>query len=150
MKLMLPFDGSDDAMAAVVFTVNLIKSGLQADVLLANVQRPATLYERITARDSEALDQISEGAANHLLARAEMSLKAAGIAAALEHVNGEPAQELLEMAQRHKVELVVIGALGMEPIHADAIGPVVMSVLMRSSVPVLVVRDAEKPALGNA
>ena len=50
MKILLPVDGSGLSLHEVRFALRLVKDGLKASFVLANVQEPASFYEIITAR----------------------------------------------------------------------------------------------------
>ena len=56
MKILLPIDGSELSLHEVRFAIRLVREGLQAQFLLANVQEPASLYEMVTLPDPAALD----------------------------------------------------------------------------------------------
>ena len=79
MKILLPVDGSEVSLKAVRFAIELIRQGLQADVVLANVQDPVSLYEMVMAPDPQVLESVSEGAGAYLLEGAEALLKQAGV-----------------------------------------------------------------------
>ena len=57
-KIFIAVDGSGPSLAAVHHALALVRGGLRAQVVLANVQEPATLYELVTSRDP---DQIAAG-----------------------------------------------------------------------------------------
>ena len=59
MKILLPIDGSDEALAAVRHAIRLVDEGLQASFVLANVQAPANLYEIVSAPDIGVLEEVS-------------------------------------------------------------------------------------------
>ena len=51
MKILLPVDGSDLSLEAVRYALRMAQDGLQINVVLANVQEPANLYEVLVAHD---------------------------------------------------------------------------------------------------
>ncbi|MBC7618443.1 MAG: universal stress protein, partial [Candidatus Saccharibacteria bacterium] len=59
MKLLIPVDGSELSLEAVRFAVRVLLAGLRGEVVLANVQEPASLYELIVAHDPDVIDQVS-------------------------------------------------------------------------------------------
>ena len=77
MKILLPVDGSEVALKAVRLAIELTRKGLQADMVLTNVQEPASLYEMVMAPDPQVLENVSEGAGAYLLKGAEALLKQA-------------------------------------------------------------------------
>ena len=70
MKILLPVDGSQLSLEAVRFAIRLVREGLQASFVLANVQEPATLYEVMVAHDADVLQlaaRLELGATNAYL-----------------------------------------------------------------------------------
>ena len=61
MKILIPVDGSALSLEAVRHALGLIGQGLRADLVLANVQAPASLYEIVVAHDPNV---IKDGAAS--------------------------------------------------------------------------------------
>ncbi|MFG5407776.1 universal stress protein [Piscinibacter sakaiensis] len=68
MNILLPVDGSADALAAVRHLVALRRAGLAAEAVLVNVQEPPTLYEVVVAHDAERLSDLRRAAGADLLA----------------------------------------------------------------------------------
>jgi nucleotide-binding universal stress UspA family protein len=140
MKILLPVDGSEGALEAVRHALRLIAEGLQASVVLANVQEPASLYELVVAHDAEVIEQVSEAAAEHSLAPARAMLAAAGVEVETEIAHGDPGHALVDIAERTECDLVIVGARGMELYESGALGPVATAVLHKVRVPVVVVK----------
>ena len=55
MKILLPIDGSADALQAVRVALQWVAEGLKAEFVLVNVQDPASLYEMVVTHDVERL-----------------------------------------------------------------------------------------------
>jgi nucleotide-binding universal stress UspA family protein len=142
MKILLAVDGSEGSLAAAHHALQLVRSGLQASFVLANVQEPASLYEVVVAHDAEVIEQVSAAAAAHSLAPAQALLRAAGIEFETEVGHGDPGHLLVEIVERCGCDMVVIGARGMEPFDGGSLGPVASSVQQHASVPVTVVKRA--------
>ena len=142
MKILLPVDGSENALEAVRHALRLVQDGLRASFVLANVQEPASLYEVVVAHNAEVIEQVSEAAAEHALAPAQALLRAAGFAFETEVGHGDPGHQIVEIAERCGCDLIVLGARGMEPLEG-ALGSAADSVLRHASVPVMIVRRNE-------
>ena len=142
LKILLPVDGSEAALDAVRHALLLVDHGLSASFVLANVQEPANLYELVTAHDPDVLQQVSTGAAEHLLAAAEPLLAAAGVSWEREIASGDPGHVLAEMIERHGIDAVVMGARGLGAARSAVAGSVSHWLLTHGPVPVTVVRDA--------
>lgn len=143
MKILLPVDGSPDALAAVRYALRLAEGGLAAEMVLVNVQVPASLYEVVTAQDAEVIEQVRSSAGADLLAPAEALLQASGLSWESEVVGGYPSTMLTEVLENYGCDMVVMGARGMAKPDGDGLGSVTEAVLSHSPVPVTVVRVAE-------
>lgn len=143
LKILLAVDGSPASLAAVHHAVRLLREGLAASFVLANVQEPATLYEMVTAHDPQVLEQVSAGAGAHALEAAASVLVEAGASFEEEVAQGAPAQVLAEMIERHGVDLVVMGARGMGSARSVLTGSVSHWLLSHAGVPVTVVKAPE-------
>lgn len=139
MKILVPADGSPAAMAALRHVLELCGAGLQASVVLVNVQPPATLYEVVTAHDPDVIREVKGAAGADLLAPAEALLQQAGVDYELEVAGGEPAPMIVELAENYGCTLIVMGA-------DDAGGDVVDDVLAQCPLPVTVVPVPEAAA----
>jgi nucleotide-binding universal stress UspA family protein len=139
MKLLLPVDGSPLALDAVRHALDLVTQGLQASFVLANVQAPSSLYEMVVVHDADRLAGLARAAAADALAPAESLLRAAGVEFEIEVATGDAAHLLIDIAEDHGCDAVVMAARGASSGLA-AIGSVAQAVLARSPVPVTIVR----------
>jgi nucleotide-binding universal stress UspA family protein len=148
LKILLPVDGSVASLDAVHHALDLVRNGLAATFVLANVQEPANLYELMTAHDPEMLHEISAGAGAHLIEAAEALLNAAGVSWEREIASGDPGHLLAEMIERHAIDAVVMGARGLGAARSAVAGSVSHWLLTHAPVPVTVVRhfDEQAPA----
>lgn len=145
MKILLPVDGSDLSLQAVRFLVRLASQGLHTEVVLVNVQEPASLYELVVAHDVEVLERVVAEAGAHALSAAEALLRQAGIAFDSEVVKGDPAHSLIDMVERFGCDLVVMGARGHGDLRSALLGSVSHEVLHACGVPVMIVKpEAEE------
>lgn len=139
MKILLPVDGSENALEAVRHALRLAGDGLRATYVLANVQEPASLYEVVVAHDAEVIEQVSQAAAEHSLAPAQSLLRGAGLVFDTEVGHGDPGHQIVDIAERCGCDLIILGARGMEPLEG-ALGSAAESVLRHAGMPVMVVR----------
>jgi len=142
MKILLPVDGSAAALAAVQHALHLVREGLQADFVLANVQEPASLYEMVVAHDPEVIERVRSEAGAELLAPAEALLEAAGLSYESEVAGGEPATLLVDLLENYGCDAVVMGARG----AGSGSASVALAMLQHSPVPVTLVRAPEGEA----
>ncbi len=143
MKILIPVDGSELSLDAVQHGLRLVREGLQASFVLANVQEPASLYEIVTARDLQVLQGVSEGAGAHLLESAEALCKAAGVACELEVASGDPAHALVDIAERFGCDAVIMGARGRGAVRSALLGSVSQAMVHASAIPVTIVKHAQ-------
>lgn len=143
MKILLPMDGSPAALAAVAHALALRAAGLDAEFVLANVQEPPSLYEVIVAHDAEVIDQVRRDAGADLLRGAEALLDAAGARYESVVAGGQAANVLVDLAEEHGCDAVVMGAHGQGGGDGAEPGPVAQALLRHSPVPVTLVRVAE-------
>jgi nucleotide-binding universal stress UspA family protein len=143
MKILLAVDGSAASLAAVQHAVHLVRIGLQASFVLANVQEPPSLYEVVVAHDPEVLDSVRAAAGADLLSAAEAVLQAEGLPFESEVAGGDPGHVLVDLVENYNCDAVVLGArgAGANP-DSTGLGTVALALLQHSPVPVTVVRVA--------
>jgi nucleotide-binding universal stress UspA family protein len=135
MKILLPVDGTNEALHAVQHALRLRREGLAATFVLANVQEPPSLYEVVVAHDPERLDEVRRAAGADLLATAEALLQGANAEWEAEVAGGDPGHVLVDLIENYQCDAVIMGA-GPE----GHLGPVAQALLAHSPVPVTVVR----------
>lgn len=142
MKILIPVDGSDNALGAVRYH---LKSRAQyrdpnaIDLHLLTVQPPlsggVTMF--ISGDDVRKYHQ-DEG--NKELTAARELLDRAAVRYAVHIVVGDPAQVIAQYAKDHGVDQIIMGAHGRGAVATLVIGSVTQKVLHLAEVPVLVVR----------
>jgi nucleotide-binding universal stress UspA family protein len=143
MRILLPIDGSEISLAAVRHAIRLIREGLRAELVLANVQAPATLYELVRSPDPRALDEMRVAAGSHALQSAEALLREAGLEATEVLVSGDPAHALVEIIEREACDAVIMGSHGSGALRSALAGSVSMELIHASPVPVTLVKPPE-------
>jgi nucleotide-binding universal stress UspA family protein len=143
MKILLPVDGSEGALEAVRHALRLVRGGLHASFVLANVQEPASLYEVVVAHDAAVIEQVAEAAAAHSLAPAQALLAAAGVAFETEIGHGNPGQVLVEIAEQVGADLIVLGARGQDANERGALGSTAEVVLRHAAAAVTTVKRTQ-------
>jgi len=143
MKILIPVDGSALSLEAVRHALGLIGQGLRADLVLANVQAPASLYEIVVAHDPNVIKDVSAGAGAHLLEPAQALCRTAGVAFECEVVSGDPVAALCDLAEEYGCSAFVIGARGKGALASALLGSVSHALANVSPVPVTIVRQEE-------
>lgn len=141
-RILIAVDGSELALDAVRHALDLVRAGLRADFVLANVQEPATLYELVVSRDPDGIAAACREAGAHLMAGARALLEAAGQAYETEIGLGDPANTLVDLIENTQSDMAIIGARGQGGIRGALLGSVSQSLAHSSPVPVTIVRHA--------
>jgi nucleotide-binding universal stress UspA family protein len=145
MRILLPQDGSEAALEAVRYALHLVREGLRAEFVLANVQEPTFLYELVLAHNAELLERASGAAGAHALEAGEALLKDAGIECEREIATGDPAHTLVDIIERYRCDAVIMGARGKGGLRRAMLGSVSHEVLHAALVPVTIVKTATEP-----
>ena len=145
LKILIAVDGSELALDGVHHALSLLRQGLQASLVLAHVQEPATLYELVTTRDPNLIAAASLEAGEHLLAPARALLDAEGVAYETEVGVGDVAHTLVDMAEAAGCGLLIVGAKGQGAISSALLGSVSQELAHASTVPVTIVKHNELP-----
>jgi len=145
MKILLPLDGSAVSLQAVRQVISLVRQGLQADVVLANVQEPAHLYEMVMAPDPALIARASAEAGADALREGESLLQQAGIAYECEVASGDPAHTLIDILERYGCDMVVMGARDKGSLRSALLGSVSHELLHAATVPVMLIKPEETP-----
>jgi nucleotide-binding universal stress UspA family protein len=139
-RLLVPVDGSDPADAALAFAleeypdaeVTVLSVIDPTDVGYGSIEAAPSTFERLQEAATERTDRILEAARE----RAEER----GVDVETESVVGVPSRAIVEWADEHDVDGIVIGSHGREGVTRVLLGSVAEAVVRRSPVPVTVVR----------
>jgi nucleotide-binding universal stress UspA family protein len=139
--ILVPTDGSDAVTAAVDRAIDLAE---QYDATLHGLYVvDSGSYGTLDLSSGvvvEALENEGERALGELADRAE----AAGIAVETEMVHGTPHTAILDYAEEHGVDLVVMGTHGRRGFDRFLLGSVTEKVVRTATVPVMTVRVGEE------
>lgn len=136
--IVLGYDGSPSANAALAKTVELAKStGARVVVVYAFYISP------LGGGDVHDCKQALESVGGHALARARSELEVEGIEVETRTVSGKPANAILAAAEDVGATLIAVGTVGEEPVSGAILGSVVLRLVHRSKIPLLVVPAAD-------
>jgi nucleotide-binding universal stress UspA family protein len=141
MKILIPIDGSIPSLEAVRYALRLQRDGLQASFILATVQEPTFLFEMMLAPNSDVLERVTGAVGARALDRAEGLFNAAGVLFEREIGSGGVPETLLEIAQNHCCDAIIMGARGWGVLRSALLGSVSHAVLQEATVPITLVKQ---------
>ncbi|MFP4626786.1 MAG: universal stress protein [Natronomonas sp.] len=140
MDVLVPVDGSDPADSAIDHAVTHFP---EANITVLYVMDPvdgATAWGPVTGEDWVSA---AEERAESVLAEASERAADAGHDVETASVIGRPSQAIVEYAEEHDVDQVVIGSHGRKGVARVLLGSVAETVVRRTPSPVTVVRTPE-------
>ena len=135
-KILVGYDGSASGRKAFDAALELAtKYG--ADLYVLSVARPPEIGDDV---ETEAIIENSRRYHHRLLAELKPLLEAKGVTAHFEVAVGHPAEQIIYDADRHGVDLVVVGDRGRSKFARFLLGSISKQVVQHAGHPVLVVR----------
>ena len=141
MKILIPVDGSDNALRAVEHVVRempLLKEAPQ--LLLLNVQWNVATGNVKLFIDQKTIDDYYREQGEAALKEARAALEAAGLAYRYHISIGTPGEAIAQYANDQHVDRIVMGRQGMGGLQALLLGSVVGKVLHLATCPVVLIR----------
>ena len=146
MKILLPVDGTELSLHETRFALRLVREGLRASFVLANVQEPASFYEIVTAQNPGLIESAAQEAGEDLIAPSARLLAEAGVPFETAVITGDPAHAMLDLIELHGCDMVVMGARALGPIRRMLEGGSTSRRLLDDApVPVLLVKPPPQP-----
>lgn len=164
-KILVPYDGSKQSNKALEKAVELAKlikkSGTKVWInmlyVVPEVYVPSTLFdrdvnikstitgERLTSQQylKEFYHEMKSKAKTMLSTKKQQDLDSFNLMAKIHVTYGNPSDKILEFANKHQVDLIVIGSIGLSGfsrIKKLALGSVARSVAEGATCPVMIVR----------
>ena len=140
--VLVPIDDSDQATKALEFA---LEEHADAQITALNVIDPSDFYaatgiEGGAMANYEQIRENHENRAKNLLEGARDRAAEAGVELETDHVLGGVSRTIIEYAEEHDVDHVVIGSHGRTGASRILLGSVAERVARRSPVPVTIVR----------
>jgi nucleotide-binding universal stress UspA family protein len=133
--LVVPYDGSDSAGRALRQAI-----ALGATLHVINAQPQVDDLAALRFRTQEEIDSFLRERGRSTLEPAAQMLTEAGTPHELHLVVGDPAERIVELAQRLGVDAIVMGTHGRSAIGNLVLGSVATRVVHRAAVPVMLVK----------
>ncbi|ALS20593.1 MULTISPECIES: universal stress protein [Paenibacillus] len=139
-KILVAYDGSDQAEKALLKAVELAKLNEQIEILVLHVVSPSAPYTGYEYIPSPDIIELVMKQGSKTLQQAEKVL--AGIPNKWNKAlhKGYPAETILDYAKTSGCDLIVIGSRGLSGLKELFLGSVSHNVVQHSPVPVLVVK----------
>jgi len=141
MKILIPVDGSDNAIGAVRYAIKLAAASKQVpQLLLLNVQWNVAAGNVKLFIDQETINDYYREQGALALEKARAALDAARLPYQYHVSIGRPAEAIVQYADEQGVDQIVIGAQGHESLAMLLLGSVVSKVAQLAKVPVTIAR----------
>lgn len=141
MKILIPVDGSANAVRAVEHVIADVKNmKVVPELCLLNVQWKLDTGNVKLFINQETINDYYREQGAAALAQARAKLDAAGLAYTYHVSVGSPAEGVVQYAQEHQVDQIVMSAHGHTTLSSLLLGSVASKVVHLSKVPVLLVK----------
>ncbi|HEU0202954.1 MAG TPA: universal stress protein [Burkholderiaceae bacterium] len=149
MKILVPINESRHSLAAVDFVAaRTVLVGSDPEVLLFTAQWPVP-RDMVRIVGHGKLRTFHDRSAERVFRPALQTLAKAKLAAQTIAVAGHPGREIANIAQKKRVDLIVMASHGQGPVSGFLFGSVTNAVLAHSKTPLLVLRDRRVPKQGS-
>jgi nucleotide-binding universal stress UspA family protein len=141
MKLLVAIDGSEAALSALRYILDhqdFFSSN--PELLLVNVHFPIPSARAKAVMGSHAIEQYYKEEGDEALAPALALVSGKSCRATQRLIVGQPAEELVALAQKESCDMIVMGTHGRSALGNLFMGSVAMRVVSTSPIPVLSVK----------
>jgi nucleotide-binding universal stress UspA family protein len=145
--LLVAVDSSGVSDAVVAEAQNLARNANGRIMLLTVVQPPVITSEYAPMIDNyEAITEAGEKAAQKRLLQLKAVLESGGIATETVQLTGSPVAQILQQAETHAADYIVMGSHGHTALYDLLVGSTTHGVLLRSKCPVVIVPSKDRHA----
>lgn len=135
-RILVGYDGSEAASKAFDSALELAKNH-NAELYVLTISRPPEIGDDV---ESEAVIENSREHHRKLLAPLQRRAEQAGVKGHFQVAVGHPAEQIIMAADKHQVDLIVVGDRGRSKFARLLLGSVSKTVVQYADRPVLVVR----------
>lgn len=139
-KILIPIDGSENAKRAIATLIKQHQAAEPRDIHLLNVQMPVESGHAKMFINQGDLDAYYRDEGRQALEGAAALLKQAGIPFTEHLAIGHIAETVINFAQQHQFDQIVMGTHGRTGLTSLLMGSVASDVLRSSKVPVTLVK----------
>jgi nucleotide-binding universal stress UspA family protein len=141
LRILLAQDGSEPAVGAATALASWRPWLGELDVQIVYVQQPLAYLETVLPPHDDVIGQWSTAAGESAAKAARDLFRKERISHHLHLTLGDPATEIVHLADETGCELVVMGTRGLGAAHHALIGSVALKVAARAMVPVALVKQ---------
>lgn len=138
-KVLVPMDGSANALHAVDVVLKQISEGRSLEVCLLNVQ-PQIPGNARKYLSKAVVDEYHQEEAAKALKPAREKLDQAGVAYSVDVQVGNVSETIAKFAKSKGCEVIIMGTRGLGSVHSMVLGSVATKVLHLVDVPVTLVK----------
>ncbi len=140
-KILLPVDGSENALRAVDYVISLAKEVGPVGVLVVNVQEAPMVYGEVQVyMGKEEAERYRVMASERALAEAASRLKSAGVEHEVAALEGPIGPTIARHAEERGCDSIVMGTRGMTALGNIIMGSVANKVIHLTRLPVTLVK----------
>ncbi|WP_050616352.1 universal stress protein [Bacillus testis] len=138
-KILVAIDGSPMSDKALDTALSLAK-WQQADLLLVHVGRSVVMPPTMIIPSAENVYDAVRTAGEKILKQAKQKAEEEGFTPSAKYVEGDPAEQIIQLAEQEQADLVVIGSRGLGNIKEMVLGGVSHKVSQHVHCPVLIIK----------
>lgn len=140
-KVVVPIDGSENALRALEYAIRLAKSNGPLELHLLTVHPEPVIYGEIQVYVSrEKMEELQRKHSADILQPAIDAAQAAGVSYSSEILVGDPAPMIVKRAEELNCDGIVMGTRGMSAIGNLLMGSVATKVVHLTKLPVTLVK----------
>ena len=140
-KLLVPFDGSDNAMRALEYAIRLAKEYGPMELAIVYAQEPPLIYGEVAIYlPEEKAREFQRQHGEAILRPAVEKVRQAGLAFTSHTLVGDVAESIVSCAENQSCDAIVMGTRGMRAIGNLVLGSVATKVVHLTKLPVKLVK----------
>ena len=140
-RVLVAVDGSDNALRALDFAVDLARSGPATELHVMTVRAPVRVYGEIAVYATEEhMRELASQQVQAALDTAAGRLASSDVRFTLEQVEGPPGETIARRADELGCKLIVMGTHGRGRVGSLLMGSVAQTVVHLATVPVTLVK----------
>lgn len=138
-KILLATDGSSHANRAAAAALELAGHVNDTTVILVHVSPSVPRRDRLIRARFDVKGLLEEDA-HHDIIQTEYKLRNAGISYELKVALGDPAKEIVRIAEEEECQLIIVGSRGLNKLSEVLLGSVSHEVAHKAKIPVMIVK----------